>query len=98
MNIKKWTIADLSEGRVVVINDSCLKQLSTVLAKAFPLDKYQTKGTCKLYGKSFINEGMWTVDHIDFDIMPKVSCIDLYNLLQPIKELESTKNDFFPIY
>lgn len=44
-----YTIKDLAEGRVAVINDGDLKDLEKVLRKAFPNDKGGVGGSCKYY-------------------------------------------------
>ena len=48
--MKKYTIEDLREGRVILVNDGTLEQLREVLAEAFPIDTYITLGSSELYG------------------------------------------------
>jgi len=49
--MKKYTIQDLSEGKVAVTHDGTLEQLKKVLKLAFPLDKSEPSGSCKYYRK-----------------------------------------------
>jgi hypothetical protein len=49
--MKKYTIQDLSKGKVAVTNDGTLEQLRKVVKLAFPLDSIFLTGTCKYYQK-----------------------------------------------
>ena len=49
--MKKYTIQDLSEGKVAVLNNGTLEQLKKVLKLAFPQDTTIPGGSCELYKK-----------------------------------------------
>ena len=47
--MKKYTIKDITEGKVALINDGNLEQLREVLKKAFPEDKSKLLGDLQYY-------------------------------------------------
>ncbi len=73
--MKKYTIQDLSEGKVAVINNGSLEQLTEVLQLAFPLDTSILTGGCKYYEKW--RDWMWCAD--ESTTLPTQSVKDFLN-------------------
>lgn len=69
-----YTIKDLSEGRVAVINDGTVEELNKVLKEAFPDDYDHASGIDVYYYKSPYTKGHWR------------SCRD--NLVKPIQSVK----------
>lgn len=57
--MNNWTISDLSEGRINIINNGTIEQLNTVLKRAFPLDMAAAIGNSKIYGRHYFNLEKW---------------------------------------
>jgi hypothetical protein len=55
----KYTINDLREGRVAVINDGTVEELNKVLEYAFPVDGGGAEGCFKFYHVTEGNEEYW---------------------------------------
>lgn len=53
-----YTINDLAEGRVAVINDGTQEEIKTVLKKAFPKDPYNERISSKFQWAQHF-DGMW---------------------------------------
>lgn len=61
-SIKPYTINDLREGRVAVINDGTVDELNKVLEYAFPIDGGGSNGKYKYYYVSEEDKDQWELD------------------------------------
>ena len=57
--MKKYTIKDLKNGKVAVVNDGTLEELKEVLSKAFPDDKSIIYGLLVYYKVRLDNSNKW---------------------------------------
>lgn len=73
-NGSKFTIADLRNGKVAVINDGTLEELREVLRLAFPIDRATVEGWDKYY-YALDNKGIWTSE-IEKTTLPTQSVKD----------------------
>lgn len=78
-----YTIKDLSEGRVAVINDGTRKELGTVLKEAFPEDKSGVNGGDKYYFRFSNKSSFWRGN--DKTDLPTQSVKEFYKQLKTEK-------------
>lgn len=57
----KYTIQDLSDGKVAVVNDGTVEELREVLKLAFPEDKSNCHARNKCYIKNTVESYMWGI-------------------------------------
>lgn len=87
---KLYTIEDLSEGRVAVINDGTKEELTTVLKAAFPEDIQVSSGLFKHYSRRQGVPKEWNSlsDESKLSKMPKQSVKEFYKQLN-MKRIEN---------
>lgn len=89
-----YTIQDLTDGKVAVINDGTLEELKIVLKAAFPNDSYKIHGACKYYIKSEYHNSWKPLDII---IEPTQSVKDFIKLMNtPDYSIAGTKLPVIP--
>lgn len=59
METQTYTIEDLREGRVAVVNDGTIQELRKVLKKSFPEDSPEASGSYKYYHRDITITNLW---------------------------------------
>lgn len=91
--MNKYKIIDLSMSRIAVENNGTIEQLEAVLKSAFPISSKYIGGNFKYYYRSPKYPWSFTYTNCKLKRLPKVCVADLYQTLEPNKNIE-----MFPIY
>ena len=88
-----YTIQDLSEGKVICVNDGTLEELQEVIEAAFLKDTHEIIGGAKYYTKSIYYDNSWMVDDYNTEL-PTQSVKVFYKQL---KNNTMNTNKIFPL-